>query len=409
MALDPRISLAVQAPNVTPAINLFNQAMQQKRANDLMPGQLELQQQQIQARQQANQAGALDLKNAKDAADLKSVAGFSALNSGAMDAALGGDTGQLSSALQGRITKLEAEGRDATQSREALEMIKAGNVKGAVSSFKAAEKLAERSGLLAPINAGLTDSQRKTNRIKAAIDGATDENGKLKPRSELTAEQEQAAIEAGLIPRAVGSAKQTIAESGNVEAVAGVTSKLAEAGESGKLEAQKNKLPNIKAEVKKAEIRAKETGETMTDLNRAKAALPGLTQVVDKLKELAPLTTSTFGGAVFDRASKELGFGSTKGATAKAKFVAMIDNQVLPLLRDTFGAAFTAAEGERLRDAMANPDASTDEKLAQLDAFISQKYRDIETKERALSGLTTNPEAQMEQPTNSGFKILSIE
>lgn len=140
----------------------------------------------------------------------------------------------------------------------------------------------------------------------------------------------------------------------------------------------------INSQVKIAEAEAKERGEVLTDLSRAKAALPGLTDVVNKLRELAPIATSTFGGRVFDTAVKELGFGATKGATASAKFGAMVNNQVLPLLKPTFGAAFTVEEGKALRATMGDVNASVEEKMATLDAFMEQKQRDVDTKQLQL-------------------------
>ncbi len=110
--------------------------------------------------------------------------------------------------------------------------------------------------------------------------------------------------------------------------------------------------------------------------------------MVDKLRELAPIATSTFGGRVFDTAVKELGFGATEGATASAKFGAMVNNQVLPLLKPTFGAAFTRPEGDALRATMGDIKASVEEKMATLDAFMEQKQRDIETKQRQLDQST---------------------
>jgi len=148
----------------------------------------------------------------------------------------------------------------------------------------------------------------------------------------------------------------------------------------------------INRAVKLAEKAATEEGEVLTDLARMTAALPGLTDVVGKLRELAPIATSTFGGRVFDTAVKELGFGATKGATASAKFGAMVNNQVLPLLKPTFGAAFTVQEGDSLRATMGDKEASVEEKMATLDAFIEQKQRDIETKQRQL------PVGQQAQP-----------
>ena len=99
---------------------------------------------------------------------------------------------------------------------------------------------------------------------------------------------------------------------------------------------------------------------------------------------LATIATSTMGGRTFDFASRELGFGSTKGATARAKFVATIANQVLPLLKPTFGGSFSIQEGQELKASLADPDVSPEEKLAQLTAFLDQKERDILSKQREL-------------------------
>tara|TARA_R110002096_G_scaffold315227_3_gene509449 strand:+ start:189 stop:1436 length:1248 start_codon:yes stop_codon:yes gene_type:complete len=145
----------------------------------------------------------------------------------------------------------------------------------------------------------------------------------------------------------------------------------------------------INSQVKLADKAATERGSVLTDLNRMQAALPGLTDVVGKLRELAPVATSTFGGRVYDRAAKELGFGATKGATASTKFGAMVNNQILPLLKPTFGGSFSIQEGQELKATMGDKSLSVDEKLATLDAFIEQKQRDIETKQLQLDNTET--------------------
>jgi len=180
--------------------------------------------------------------------------------------------------------------------------------------------------------------------------------------------------------------------------IAGAKSK---ATEGEKLKQQRKHKPAIAALVKLAEKEATERGDTLTSLQRSKAALPGLLDAVSQLKELSQLATSTFGGKVFDFAVKQTGFGSTKGATSRVKFIAIVNNQVLPLLKETFGAAFTAQEGEALKATMGDPDASPEEKMAQLDAFIAQKTRDIETRERQL-------DATKELSTGEfvGFKVV---
>ena len=111
------------------------------------------------------------------------------------------------------------------------------------------------------------------------------------------------------------------------------------------------------------------------------ASLPGVREVVGELLELSDIATSTLGGKAFDFVVKQSGFGSTKGATAQAKMEAIVDNQVLPLLKETFGAAFTAAEGQALKASLVDPDSSPAQRRAQLDAFLSQKERNVRTKQ----------------------------
>jgi len=163
------------------------------------------------------------------------------------------------------------------------------------------------------------------------------------------------------------------------EAAAKATGKAV--GESKTASLVADTKSKIETAVTLARSDASAKGETLTDLKRARAALPGLNDVVGQLKELAPIATSTLGGRVFDVAIKESGFGSTKGADARAKFTAIINNQVLPLLRSTFGAAFTEREGETLRASMGDVDATPSQKIEQLDAFIAQKVRNIEAQQ----------------------------
>ena len=148
----------------------------------------------------------------------------------------------------------------------------------------------------------------------------------------------------------------------------------------------------IETAVKLAQKEATARGETLTDLTRSEAALPGLREAVGQLKELALVATSTFGGRIFDVAVKEAGFGSTTGADARVKFISIVNNQVLPLLRSTFGAAFTEREGETLKRTMGDPDASPNQKIQQLNSFIDQKVRDIQTKQREVGEAVTAAE-----------------
>ena len=71
--------------------------------------------------------------------------------------------------------------------------------------------------------------------------------------------------------------------------------------------------------------------------------------------------------------------------------MAMVDNQVLPMLRDTFGAQFTVKEGETLRATLGDPDKTPAEKKAVLEAFIEQKIRNIEATAKQGGVITPPP------------------
>ena len=146
-----------------------------------------------------------------------------------------------------------------------------------------------------------------------------------------------------------------------------------------------------------AEKEAAARGEALTDKAQMTAALPGLMDAVANLRELSTIATSTIGGKVFDFAVKETGFGTTEGANARAKFIAIVSNQVLPLLKPTFGGSFTVDEGNELKATLGDPDASPEQKMAQLDAFIAQKIRNIESAERQISAGDTTQQGQQPQ------------
>ena len=144
----------------------------------------------------------------------------------------------------------------------------------------------------------------------------------------------------------------------------------------------------ITAAQSKAAAAAKAEGEAFTEYHQTKAALPQMKEVVTKLRELSEVATYTWGGRLWNEAVKQSGFGSTDGADARAKYQATIDNEVLPLLKLTFGAAFTAAEGDALRATLGDVNASPSEKQAALDAFIAAQERKIKTREATAASLS---------------------
>ena len=130
----------------------------------------------------------------------------------------------------------------------------------------------------------------------------------------------------------------------------------------------------------------KDQGETVATYESVNSKMPGLEKVITELNDVAEDATYTVGGNVWNETRKQLGLGPSAGAIARTKYMAMVNNQVLPMLKDTFGAAFTVSEGDALRATLGDPDKTPEEKQMVLEAFIEQKRRDVD----ALAARTGN-------------------
>lgn len=136
-------------------------------------------------------------------------------------------------------------------------------------------------------------------------------------------------------------------------------------------------------------VDGKTDAENVALYESVSSKMPGLKSVVDQLAALSDTATYTQSGQAMDAVKREFGLPVGQGAIDRTSYMAIVDNQVLPLLKDTFGAAFTVQEGQSLRATLGNPDLSPPEKKAVLDAFIEQKYRDVEAMQRKLPGAAT--------------------
>lgn len=121
----------------------------------------------------------------------------------------------------------------------------------------------------------------------------------------------------------------------------------------------------------------KAKAETQGEYSSITSKMPGLYKVVDRLDKLAETATYTMAGQGVDWLRNQTGLDPRQAAIDRAEYTAVVDNQILPLLRDTFGAQFTNEEGLRLARTLGDADKSPTEKQALLRAFIEQKERDI--------------------------------
>jgi len=139
--------------------------------------------------------------------------------------------------------------------------------------------------------------------------------------------------------------------------------------------------PQTAGQMKQAEAKGgalgKEQGERTGTLNAMEGSMPQLETTVGKLSELGKKATYTLGGQARDAAVRQLGMGATEGAKAREEYTSTVRDVLFPQLRQTFGAQFTAREGDALIGTLGDPNKSPDEKDAALRAFIDQKKQTI--------------------------------
>jgi hypothetical protein len=162
----------------------------------------------------------------------------------------------------------------------------------------------------------------------------------------------------------------------------------------------------LAAQKKMEEGRASEIGNRQGEnenLYRSMVSrMPQLEDTVERLSKLGQVATYTMGGQAFNMAARELGVNVPDAATARAEYISMVDNEILPLLRDTFGAQFTQREGESLKATLGNPNASPQEKDAVLRSFIRTKVESLASARRELDYGQSIPEYTPREVTIGG-------
>jgi hypothetical protein len=141
-------------------------------------------------------------------------------------------------------------------------------------------------------------------------------------------------------------------------------------------------IPKELAKAKEQEKFGTLQGEAKGELASQTSKMPGLEKVVSHLDTLSEKATYTIAGQAVDYAKRQLNMEPREASVARVEYEAVVNNQILPLLRDTFGAQFTEREGATLRATLGDPNKSPKEKQAVLRSFIEQKQRDIEALQR---------------------------
>lgn len=145
-----------------------------------------------------------------------------------------------------------------------------------------------------------------------------------------------------------------------------------------------NYKPQIDYASKTAQEIGKKRGENETLFAEMNARMPQLEDTTTRLSALGKMATYTMSGQAWDALSREVGLPIRDAATARAEYVSMVDNEILPLLRQTFGAQFTEREGESLKATLGSPNRSPQEKDAVLRSFIRTKMETVNSLAREM-------------------------
>lgn len=157
-------------------------------------------------------------------------------------------------------------------------------------------------------------------------------------------------------------------------------------------------LFNKKGTDKLSQEMAKNYAEDLNEYNNMLSKMPELNETVDRLMQLAKTATYTKTGQFRDAVAQERG-KPTQASVDRDEYESIIANQILPLLRDTFGAQFTEREGNSLKATLGDPNKSPLSKVRVLNSFIVQKRKSLESKYRKLQSYSEG----VSQPTQQSF------
>jgi hypothetical protein len=387
MALDPNIPLQGKVPNVAEAINILDKERAIQNQRNLQQQQLVQNQQRLDlvGRNQESQQEIRDVKleglkiknqQAEHDRQQRSMA-VSALQLNRLK-----DPKAQEQFLMDRSERLKAEGKDSRETDEELQLLKSDPKKFNQDIDKAVQ-FSYDSGILK--RQQTPSSVQEYEYVK-----------KLSPEEKRVFSDLKRENKGIVFDEKTGAARA-------VEGYADVQKEIQKSKKTGELEAKKELAPSIAQAEEIAKNVGKADGIQINELNDRMSSQPRLFEVVEELSNLGKEATFTFTGRAIDAARRELGLPVGRGAVARTEYISKVDNEVLPLLRQTFGAQFTKEEGQSLKNTLGDPNKSPEEKEAVLKSFIAAKLGTIETLKRR-TGQNTNIETQAPSETKQDLK-----
>jgi hypothetical protein len=299
MAIDPRISLAVQAPKTAPAINIFENALmnaqtrginaqEAQQAQALAPLKLQQQQQNIDINTQALAAGQAQQELQTENRILRNVSEFGTklapvIKSGNIDQAQG--------MLTNRLLELQGKGLPTNETVEAITALRNGDSQSVLSGIDSIQQIAQQRGLLGNTQQTGTSSQRDFQTFQA-LSLKAQESGL--PEDALAAEQ--FGIQSGFgRPTASQVQEQAISKAQQLADI--------EIDKSEKIETKKSELGSVQAAKKLAVTKS---GKAFDKLANIDVAITNFDDAIKAIDEGAQTGTITSFLPSFRKSSIEL-------------------------------------------------------------------------------------------------------
>jgi hypothetical protein len=281
MAIDPRIAMGAQAPNLQTSLKLFQDTLNNIQGRKMNAQSMAQNEQmnplRVQEAQQVVDSNDITARTNRENQNLQSIASYAPTLRKFLD---NGDNMGAAQSLTQRIDFLERNGRDPTESKEALQAITNGNPDMVLQALDIAEREAVNRGLTNNQQSQLTAGQKEFQSL-------TEQAQSSDPFI-----SQAARIRLGVDPRAGMSAQERIAsDTGTTDAVAASQSKI-----QGSVEQTKQ------------DIKAKAEGKTAA----VKVAVSKAADAFDKVANIRSTMSN------YDTAIAELDAGAATGTIYSA-------------------------------------------------------------------------------------------
>ena len=291
----------------------INRGLQFRQQQELRPLEIAAAKQQLQRGEQSNQFAqtknrALEQQIDQRTDDQKNQSLFNT----ALQVSQANDA-DIIPLLEANVLKVQSMGGNADESMRALELAKTGDLTKVREGANNLIDIGVRQGDIKAPGGKKSSGQVE---FESLISGFSDED-KVKARR----------VKAGLTPRMVGSATQTIANLGNAATVADVEAVMAGAKEVGKLKGQQQLKPEVEAAV-------------IASVGQAKASVKALAENKSNSKTLGVYNTAMGNlTKALDGTITGPFIGLTPALTSNAQIADGAISMMIPLMKDVFRGA----------------------------------------------------------------------